>query len=277
MLRRNSLDWNSRAADGLGRPRAGIPRAGGVYRTALLLFLAAVASAAVTSCQTEDQEVEQSKSSRIPDSLAAERALMVDEQIARRGVKDPFVLAAMREVPRHEFVPESYRKYAYADEPLPIGEGQTISQPYIVAVMTDTLGLTKDSRVLEIGTGSGYQAAVLGEIAGEVYTIEIVEPLCKEAAATLARLGYANVHVRCGDGYRGWPEAAPFDAIIVTAAPDHVPQPLVDQLKPLGRMCIPVGDMYQELMLITKTEHGVTQQEMLPVRFVPMTGEAESK
>ncbi len=246
-------------------------------RAALLLCLAVVLSGAVFSCQTEDQTVEQSKSNQLPDSFSTERALMVEEQIARRGVKDPLVLAAMRKVPRHEFVPESYRKYSYADEPLPIGEGQTISQPYIVAVMTEVLGLARGSRVLEVGTGSGYQAAVLGEIAGEVYTIEIVEPLCKEAAATLARLGYANVHVRCGDGYRGWPEAAPFDAIIVTAAPDHVPQPLVDQLKPAGRMCIPVGDAYQELMLITKTEHGVTEKELLPVRFVPMTGEAETK
>ncbi len=270
MLRRSGFDSGRRAA-------ARIPRAGDAFRAAIVLCLAAVLSAAFASCQTEDQGVEHSKPSRVPDSLAAERALMVDEQIARRGVKDPIVLAAMRKVPRHEFVPESYRKYSYSDEPLPIGEGQTISQPYIVAVMTDTLGLSKGSKVLEIGTGSGYQAAVLAEIVAEVYTIEIVEPLCKEAAGTLARLGYANVHVRCGDGYRGWPEAAPFDAIIVTAAPDHVPQPLVDQLKPLGRMCIPVGDLYQELMLITKTEHGVTQQEMLPVRFVPMTGEAESK
>lgn len=264
MLRQIMLDSGRRAAGYLGR-------------AAPILCLTAALSAAFTSCQTEDQSVEQSKSRQVPDTFATERALMVDEQIARRGVTDPLVLAAMRKVPRHEFVPESYRKYAYADEPLPIGEGQTISQPYIVAVMTDTLGLNKDSKVLEIGTGSGYQAAVLAEIAKDVYTIEIVEPLCKQAAATLARLGYTNVHVRCGDGYRGWPEAAPFDAIIVTAAPDHVPQPLVDQLKPLGRMCIPVGDLYQELMLITKTDRGVTQKEMLPVRFVPMTGEAESK
>ena len=253
-------------------------RAAGAFgRAAFLLCLTAVLSSALTSCQTEDQTVEQSKSKQAPDGFSAERALMVEEQIARRGVKDPLVLAAMRKVPRHEFVPESYRKYSYADEPLPIGEGQTISQPYIVAVMTEVLGLNKSSKVLEIGTGSGYQAAVLAEIAGNVYTIEIVEPLCKEAAATLARLGYTSVRVRCGDGYRGWPEAAPFDAIVVTAAPDHVPQPLVDQLKPTGRMCIPVGDLYQELMLITKTEHGVARKEMLPVRFVPMTGEAESK
>lgn len=221
--------------------------------------------------------MEQSKSKETPDSFSVERSLMVNEQIAHRGVRDSLVLAAMRKVPRHEFIPESYQKYAYADEPLPIGDGQTISQPYIVAVMTETLCLNKNSRVLEIGTGSGYQAAVLGEIAAEVYTIEIVEPLCKRAEETLAGLGYTNVHVRCGDGYRGWPEAAPFDAIIVTAAPDHVPQPLVDQLKPSGRMCIPVGDVYQELMLITRTDRGVTQKEVLPVRFVPMTGEAEQR
>ena len=247
------------------------------FRRAAVACLTVALLVALTSCQTEDETVEQSKSKQIPDSFSAERALMVEEQIARRGVRDPLVLAAMRKVPRHEFVPESYQKYSYADEPLPIGEGQTISQPYIVAVMTETLGIDKNSKVLEIGTGSGYQAAVLAEIAKEVYTIEIVEPLCKQATETLARLGYGNVHVRCGDGYRGWPEAAPFDAIIVTAAPDHVPQPLVDQMKPLGRMCIPVGDVYQELMLITKTERGVTEKEMLPVRFVPMTGEAEEK
>jgi protein-L-isoaspartate(D-aspartate) O-methyltransferase len=169
------------------------------------------------------------------------------------------------------------QKYAYADEPLPIGEGQTISQPYIVALMTETLHISKDSRVLEIGTGSGYQAAVLAEIAGEVYSIEIIESLAARAEETLKRLGYGNVHVKAGDGYRGWPEEAPFDAIIVTAAPDHVPQPLVEQLKVGGRMSIPVGDIYQELMVITKTESGVVKKDALPVRFVPMTGEAQEK
>ncbi|KPJ60367.1 MAG: protein-L-isoaspartate O-methyltransferase [Latescibacteria bacterium DG_63] len=202
---------------------------------------------------------------------------MVDEQIVKRGVKDPQVLAAMRKVPRHEFVPESYRNYAHADEPLPIGEGQTISQPYIVALMTETLRIGKNSRILEIGTGSGYQAAVLAEIGKEVYSIEIIESLATRASETLRRLGYTNVHVKAGDGYRGWPEKAPFDAIIVTAAPDHVPQPLIEQLKVGGRMSIPVGDIYQELLIITKTESGVVRKDVLPVRFVPMTGEAQEK
>ncbi len=230
---------------------------------------------AFTSCQQEDETVERGRTGRTEDSLSVERAAMVDGQIAGRGVTDNLVLGAMRKVPRHEFVPESYRRYSYADEPLPIGEGQTISQPYIVALMTETLNLDSTSKVLEIGTGSGYQAAVLAEIAESVYSIEIVESLCRRAAETLARLGYGNVHVRCGDGYRGWPEEAPFDAIIVTAAPDHVPQPLVDQLATGGRMSIPVGDFYQELLLLTKTERGVTERKVIPVRFVPMTGEAE--
>lgn len=211
------------------------------------------------------------------DDIQAERNRMVDEQIVRRGVSDVQVLAAMRKVPRHEFVPESYREYAYADEPLPIGEGQTISQPYIVALMTESLRIGKDSRVLEIGTGSGYQAAVLAEIAKEVYSIEIIESLASGAKATLERLGYDNVHVRAGDGYRGWPEKAPFDAIIVTAAPPHIPEPLIEQLNVGGRLSIPVGDVYQELVLITKTEDGVVKKDVLPVRFVPMTGEAQEK
>jgi len=232
---------------------------------------------ALISCQPEDETVEQSKTNQAQDDFSSARAAMVEKQIVKRGVTDSLVLAAMRKVPRHEFVPESYRGYSYADEPLPIGEGQTISQPYIVALMTETLKLNRDSKVLEVGTGSGYQAAVLAEVAASVYTIEIVESLCREATVTLASLGYKNVHVRCGDGYRGWPEEAPFDAIIVTAAPDHIPQPLVDQLKPGGKMSIPVGDVYQELMLITKTESGVVEQSILPVRFVPMTGEAEKR
>ncbi|MCX5801577.1 MAG: protein-L-isoaspartate(D-aspartate) O-methyltransferase [Candidatus Eisenbacteria bacterium] len=200
---------------------------------------------------------------------------MVDEQIVKRGVADTLVLAAMRNVPRHEFVPEAYRKYAYADEPLPIGDGQTISQPYIVALMTETLNLDKSSKVLEIGTGSGYQAAVLAEIAKEVYSIEIVEPLARRASETLERLGYKNVKVKCGDGYGGWPDEAPFDAIIVTAAPGHIPQPLIDQLKVGGKMSIPVGDVYQELVVVTKKDKGITKRDVIPVRFVPMTGEAQ--
>ncbi|MDJ0846853.1 MAG: protein-L-isoaspartate(D-aspartate) O-methyltransferase [Myxococcota bacterium] len=200
---------------------------------------------------------------------------MVRDQIEARGVRDPRVLAALRKVPRHELVPEAQRSYAYEDRPLPIGHGQTISQPYIVAIMTEHLDLQGDERVLEVGTGSGYQAAVLGELAKEVYSIEIVEPLAERAGKDLARLGYPQIQVRHGDGYRGWPEHAPFDAIIVTAAPDHVPQPLVEQLAEGGRLVIPVGRWAQDLLLVTRDAKGVHEQRLIGVRFVPMTGEAE--
>jgi len=213
-----------------------------------------------------------------PAARAAEREAMVRDQVAARGVRDERVLAALRRVPRHELVPEAYRAEAYSDGPLPIGEGQTISQPYIVAFMTEQLRLQPEDRVLEVGTGSGYQAAVLAELAAEVYTIEIVPSLAERAAVDLKRLGYDAVHVREGDGYRGWPEHAPFDAVIVTAAPDHVPQPLVDQLAPGGRMILPVGDDYQHLLLITRDMKGkLRERQLIPVRFVPMTGEAEEK
>ena len=202
---------------------------------------------------------------------------MVRSQIAARGVRDPRVLEALVQVPRDRFVPPEYRRNAYDDSPLPIGYEQTISQPYIVAYMTEALGLRGDERVLEIGTGSGYQAAVLAEIVPEVWSIEIVEPLGERARATLAELGYDNVHVRIGDGYQGWPEEAPFDAIILTAAPDHVPQPLVDQLAVGGRMILPVGRRHQELALLERTPEGVERRELLPVRFVPMTGEAQGR
>jgi protein-L-isoaspartate(D-aspartate) O-methyltransferase len=211
------------------------------------------------------------------DRFAALREQMVSQQIEGRDVRDPRVLAAMRKVPRHLFVPPSLVEEAYDDHPLPIGEGQTISQPYIVAIMTELLGLAGGERVLEVGTGSGYQAAVLAEVAREVYSIEILEPLARSAAATLDRLGYGSVRVRAGDGYLGWPEAAPFDAIIVTAAPDHVPQPLIDQLKVGGRLVIPVGVSFQELVVCTKTVRGIERRSLLPVRFVPMTGEIERR
>jgi protein-L-isoaspartate(D-aspartate) O-methyltransferase len=182
----------------------------------------------------------------------------------------------MRQVPRHLFVPEQYRERSYADHPLPIGDGQTISQPYIVALMTELLRLRPGDRVLEIGTGSGYQAAVLAEITEHVYSIEIIEPLALRARATLRDLGYDSVRVRVGDGYRGWPEEAPFDAVIVTAAPDHVPGLLVDQLRVGRHLVIPVGGEHQELLRLTKREDGSFDTErVLPVRFVPMTGEAE--
>jgi len=204
------------------------------------------------------------------------RFAMVKDQIERRDVNDDNVLNAMRNVPRHEFVPEHLRKYAYADEPLPIGEDQTISQPYIVAYMTEQLELKPTDKVLEIGTGSGYQAAVLAEIADSIFTIEIVDVLAKRAEATLKKLGYANIMVKSGDGYKGWPEHAPFDKIIITAAPTRIPQPLVDQLKVGGRLILPLGDYSQDLVLIQKNEAGVTQRKLLPVRFVPMTGEIEN-
>ena len=204
-----------------------------------------------------------------------ERQMMVETQITTREIRDPRVLAAMRAVPRHEFVPAEMRAHAYADTPLPIGHGQTISQPYIVAFMTEQLALQPTQRVLEIGTGSGYQAAVLAKLAAEVFTIEIVEPLAQRAAADLARLGFKNVQVRAGDGYQGWPEAAPFDAIIVTCAPDHVPEPLVRQLKEGGRMVIPVGEFgAQQLYVLEKRGGKIERRAVLPVRFVPMTGKA---
>lgn len=209
---------------------------------------------------------------------AADRARMVREQLAApdRDIKDPAVLQAMGKVPRHRFVPQEFMGAAYDDRPLSIGYGQTISQPYVVAFMTEQLMLKPTDRVLEIGTGSGYQAAILAELAAEVYTIEIVAPLAARAQATVTELGYRNIHVRAGDGYLGWPEAAPFDAIVVTCAPEQVPQPLIDQLKDGGRMIIPVGPIYdQELVLLRKQDGTIKRQAVLPVRFVPMTGQAE--
>ena len=199
---------------------------------------------------------------------------MVNNQLVSRGFTDRAVLDAIGKVPRHRFVPKEWQSRAYADGPLPIGHGQTISQPYIVAEMTQALQLTKDDRVLEIGTGSGYQAAVLAEIAGAVYSIEIIESLGREAARALSAAGYRNVHTRIGDGYAGWPEQAPFDAIMVTAAAPEVPQPLIDQLKPGGRLVIPVGAQggAQELYVIEKDARGtVTRRKALDVRFVPLT------
>lgn len=208
-----------------------------------------------------------------PSNYTAERAEMVTRQIAERGVRDERVLSAMRKVPRHEFVPDSEKRYAYRDSPLPIGEGQTISQPYIVALMTELVRPDKSHRVLEVGTGSGYQAAVLAEIVEHVYTIEIETDLAERASEVLRRLGYENVTVRTGDGYAGWQEHAPFDIIIVTAAPDHIPQPLIDQLKAGGRMVVPVGPTYatQDLRLLEKDSTGrVVTKTVESVRFVPL-------
>lgn len=204
------------------------------------------------------------------DPYRSERLRMVEDQIRRRGVKDPRVLEAMENVPRHLFVLPQDLHFAYADTPMPIGHGQTISQPYIVALMTEILELEPAHRVLEIGTGSGYQAAVLSLLAREVFTIESLSTLGAEAAKRLESLGCANVRVRIGDGYAGWPEEAPFDAVIVTAAPESVPPTLVEQLKDGGRMAIPVGMHFQELFLIRKRGGGTTQDKIADVRFVPM-------
>lgn len=204
------------------------------------------------------------------ENFAVERDRMVRDQIERRGITDKRVLDAMRKVERHLFVPPDLRSSAYRDTPLPIGYGQTISQPYIVAYMTQAAAIKPNERVLEIGTGSGYQAAVLAEIADEVYTVEILKPLVDRASSCLEDLGYANVHVRLGDGYKGWKEYAPFDAIIVTAAPRTIPEELLGQLAIGGRMVVPVGAFFQELYLITRTEKGFDKEAILPVRFVPM-------
>lgn len=212
------------------------------------------------------------------DRFAAERKRMVQEQLSGpgRGITNARVLAVMEKVPRHELVPEQFRRQAHGDHPVPIGHGQTISQPYVVAFMTAQLDPQPTERVLEIGTGSGYQAAVLAELVKEVYTIEIVEALTQRAQTDLKRLGYRNIFVRAGDGYKGWPEAAPFDAVIVTCAPENVPQPLVDQLKDGGRMIIPVGPAgNQDLILLTKRGEKLERRAVLPVRFVPMTGAAQ--
>ena len=199
-----------------------------------------------------------------------ERNWMVDRYVVPRGIQDPAVIAAMRHVPRHRFVPGAYSLFAYVDGPLPIGHNQTISQPSLVAEMTEQLKLKKTDKVLEIGTGSGYQAAILAELADRVLTMEIVEPLARQAEQTLAELGYKNVRVRVGDGYQGWPEEAPFDAIIVTAAPDHVPQPLRDQLAVGGRLILPVGRDVQTLELHRRTAEGYERKRLTLVRFVPL-------
>lgn len=203
------------------------------------------------------------------------RKRMIKNQIERRGIRERRVLNALMGVPRHLFVPEHLKERAYDDGALPIGEDQTISQPYIVAKMTELLDLKGNETVLEVGTGSGYQAAVLAKLVREVYTIEIVPSLARQAEERLKRMGYGNVSVRLGDGYRGWKEHAPFDAVIVTAAPDHIPPKLVEQLREGGRMVIPVGTVNQHLTLLIKEKDGVKEEQVIPVRFVPMTGEAQ--
>jgi protein-L-isoaspartate(D-aspartate) O-methyltransferase len=241
----------------------------------ITLTLSLVVEGGVMSGCT-NQPVEQSTSRQERD-WQGERERMVRHQIAAREVKNEAVLESMRQVPRHRFVPAEYRDAAYQDSPLPIGESQTISQPYIVALMTELLQVAAGAKVLEIGTGSGYQAAVLAEMGVEIYSIEIKQVLCERATKVLEELSYTSAHVKCGDGYRGWPEEAPFDGIIVTAAPDRIPRPLLEQLKPGGRMVIPVGVFYQELKVITRVGESFEERDVIPVRFVPMTGEIQAQ
>jgi protein-L-isoaspartate(D-aspartate) O-methyltransferase len=234
-------------------------------RSVALATICAAAFAVGCTVNSSDEEA--------GHDFAQARRHMVREQIRGRGVRDARVLAAMEKVPRHELVPADARDHAYEDRPLPIGLGQTISQPYVVAAMTEAAALEGSERVLEVGTGSGYQAAVLAELCSEVFTIELEAELAERARADLLRLGYRNVYVRHGNGYLGWPEQAPFDAIVVTAAPEEIPPALIDQLVLGGRMVIPVGGTFQELLLVTRTEEGIQRQFLMGVRFVPMREE----
>ncbi len=240
--------------------------------TIMVTALAGLAGLALAACSTG------TAGSGSDSRLAARREAMVRDQLAARDITDERVLAAMRTVPRHLFVPEALRDAAYQDSPLPIGHGQTISQPYIVALMTQRAGAGPGKKALDVGTGSGYQAAILAETCYEVYTIEILCDLADQARERLDALGYTNITSRCGDGYAGWPEHAPFDVIIVAAAPEEVPQPLIDQLAPGGRLVIPVGRLNQELLVVEKGADGsVRRFSYGGVRFVPMTGEAERR
>lgn len=210
------------------------------------------------------------------DGYEALRHTMVEQQVKKRGITDPDVLAAMEQVPRHMFVPDSLKSKAYGEEPLDLGQGRTVYQPYMVALMTQLLGLKHNSKVLEIGTGSGYHAAVLSRIAREVYSIEIVEPIAAQASKRLSTMGYHNVEVRVGDGYRGWPDHAPFDAILLSVAPGSIPTELIKQLRVGGKMVVPVGGLFfQDLLVITKTADGLQKRQVIPVRLAPMTGKAQ--
>jgi protein-L-isoaspartate(D-aspartate) O-methyltransferase len=240
----------------------------------LSLFIGNIGGCATNSPITSETETQKSAQADT-EQFRRLREQMVSDQLQAREIRDTRVLSAMLKVPRHVFVPPGIVGSAYEDTALPLALGQTISQPYIVAYMTESLHLQGTERVLEIGTGSGYQAAVLAEIVPEVYTVEILPELLKRAQNTLESLGYKNIRFRAADGYQGWPEFAPFDCIIVTAAPDHVPQPLIDQLKPGGRMIIPVGRFEQDLVLLEKGESRITRRTTIPVRFVPMTGKAQ--
>jgi len=209
------------------------------------------------------------------DGFEVLRHSMVEQQIKSRGVTQPEVLAAMEQVPRHLFVPDSLREQAYSDQPLALGQGRTVYQPYVVALMTSLLDLKRGDKVLEIGTGSGYHAAVLSRIAREVYSIEIVEPVASQASKRLSVLGYHNVEVRVADGYQGWPDKAPFDAILLSVAPPSIPAPLLKQLRIGGKMVAPMGGFFQDLQVITKTAHGFEKKTVTPVRLSPMKGQAQ--
>ncbi len=243
-------------------------------RKNVLIVLAAISF--LSACKGETNKMKEFDTNE-KAVFAQARKEMIDAQIKRRGVKDERVLEAMFKVERHKFVPQTAQTLAYDDYPLPIGEGQTISQPYIVALMTELLQLKGNEKVLEIGTGSGYQAAILAELAKEVYTIEILESLAINAEKILRELNYGNVTVKCGDGYLGWKEHAPFDGIIVTCAPPYIPQPLIEQLAEGGRMVIPVGVYYQELKLLKKINGKIKTTDIIPVRFVPMTRENDKE
>jgi protein-L-isoaspartate(D-aspartate) O-methyltransferase len=250
-----------------------------IYLIALFLFylLSVTCGHSYTVREGQEEEVITFRKDEDLDSRIEDRLMMVETQIKRRGVKDEKVLKAMRKVPRHLFVPENQRDQAYNDYPLKIGHGQTISQPYIVALMTELLKIEPEDKILEIGTGSGYQAAILAELASEVYTIEIVAPLAQSAEKLLGELDYSNIKVQAGDGFFGWPEEAPFDGIMLTAAPVRVPQPLLEQLKNGGRLVVPEGKFYQDLVVYEKIGDQVKRREVIPVRFVPMTGRAEKQ
>jgi protein-L-isoaspartate(D-aspartate) O-methyltransferase len=230
-----------------------------VFYTILITLVIGILISASGLAQSQGQE-----------DFKVHRDRMVKHQIEARGIKDRRVLDTMRKVPRHCFLPLAFRIFAYEDMPLPIGEGQTISQPYVVALMTELLELKGSEKVLEIGTGSGYQAAILAELCQKVYTIEILPGLAKRAQKVLSKLGYKNIQVKCGDGYLGWPEKAPFDAIIVTCAPQKIPPPLIEQLAEGGKLVIPVGELNQELKLLVKVNGKIEEKSIIPVRFVPM-------
>ncbi|WP_019504108.1 protein-L-isoaspartate(D-aspartate) O-methyltransferase [Pleurocapsa sp. PCC 7319] len=218
-----------------------------------------------------------SDSTTAEDKFELQRRQMVEYQLRDRGIKDERVLAAMSKVPRHEFVDSSWRDLAYSDQPLPIGHNQTISQPYIVAYMTEAAEISPKAKVLEIGTGCGYQGAILGEIAQKVYSIEITPQLAEKARLTLSKLGYYNIKIKTGDGYQGWAEHAPYNAIIVTAAPKHIPKTLIDQLANNCKLIIPVGTWSQQIVVLTKTEDQIIEKSTIPVRFVPMRRKSKSR